>query len=258
MSVFEVCVLGSGSKGNCIYGKAGEIEFLVDGGLSGSEIERRLSKIEADPSNIRYIFVTHEHSDHVDGLRGFTRKYKPVVYMNPSLYLSIGSMLSKGIQVEFFDGDFSISTLFIQPFDVSHDAVNPVGFCFTYEGKKVSIATDLGCASSLVKERIKDSHVLILESNHDERMLMNGSYPWPLKQRIASRFGHLSNKQAGEILSEVVHPKLQHIILAHLSEENNQPTLAKAAAQSYLAISGFTPTVWAADQYTVSERIALQ
>ena len=125
-----------------------------------------------------------------------------------------------------FDNPFKIDDIYVIPFPVSHDAVDPVAFSFQYGSKKISLLTDTGCATRLVKEHIRGSDALVLETNHDEEMLRNGAYPWPLKQRISGQLGHLSNRQAADTLCEVACDKLRHVFLAHLSAENNSPALA--------------------------------
>ncbi|MBX7150634.1 MBL fold metallo-hydrolase [bacterium] len=234
---FKICVLASGSKGNCVYLKAGETECLIDAGLSCREIEKRLNTIGTNAAKIRHIFMTHEHVDHIQGLPVFTKKYTVEVHMNQSMYLHAGSMVSNKTRVHLFDDTFTVEQMLIEPFSISHDAIDPVGYCFHYQGKKASVLTDFGYATQLVKEKIKQSHVLIIESNHDERMLMEGSYPWPLKQRIAGRLGHLSNRQAAALIQESIHPELKHVILAHLSEENNRPSVAIETLYQHLMAS---------------------
>ncbi|NUM82083.1 MBL fold metallo-hydrolase [bacterium] len=237
---FKICVLASGSKGNCVYLKAGETECLIDAGLSCREIEKRLKAIGANAGTIRHIFMTHEHVDHIQGLPVFTKKYSVHVHMNQSMYLHAGSMVSKKTYIHLFEDAFTVDQLLVEPFSILHDAIDPVGYCFHYQGKKASVLTDVGYATQLVKEKIKQSNVLILESNHDERLLMEGRYPWPLKQRIASRVGHLSNRQAAALIQETIHPELKHIILAHLSEENNRPSLAMETLYQHLTANAVT------------------
>ena len=225
-SSFSICVLGSGSKGNCTYLRAGSLHCLVDAGLRYDELERRLKCIEVSAHAIRHIFITHEHQDHIGGLRKFTKKHKVTVHVNAPTYLKIGSELSSDHSVNVFDNPFKIDDIYVIPFPVSHDAVDPVAFSFQYGSKKISLLTDTGCATRLVKEHIRGSDALVLETNHDEEMLRNGAYPWPLKQRISGQLGHLSNRQAADTLCEVACDKLRHVFLAHLSAENNSPALA--------------------------------
>ncbi len=257
-SHFQVCVLGSGSKGNCTYIKAGDVAILVDAGLPYGEIERRLSEISVSAASIQHLFVTHEHSDHVAGLRKFAKKHSVHIHMNAPTYLQIRGLLPRTFSVNLFDSTFEIDDITIHPFSISHDAADPVGFTFRYQNKKICVATDMGYVTKLVLEELKNSDVVILESNHDEAKLMNGRYPWPLKQRIASHVGHLSNRQAAEALCAVVHEGLQCIFLAHLSEENNSPAMALDCVGYYLSETvSVPPALLMTHQHRPSEVIHL-
>jgi len=200
---------------------------LVDVGLSGREIRRRLKTIGVHGENLDAIVVSHEHSDHTRGLRVLSNEFNLPVYINYDTLSSVHGKEIKGKIREFESGNpFAIGGLSFQPFSVPHDAVDPVGYTIKYRDLKIGIATDLGFATKLVIERLKDCDLLILESNHDEEMLKSGPYPWVLKQRVMSRQGHLSNNQAGTLIKEVYHEGLKHIILFHLSETNNRPEKA--------------------------------
>jgi len=224
---FAVCMLASGSKGNAIYISNGAASVLIDAGLSGVEIERRLESIAVRPADLDAIVVTHEHADHVRGVGVLSRRFGLPVYLSDKtrkVVNHIGSM--DEVNVFGCGSPFKIDSMIFHPFSVSHDAEDPVGFTVKQNETKIGIATDLGVATAMVKERLKGCSLLILEANHDPSMLVNGPYPWPLKQRIKGRSGHLSNEESKQLLLEVRHKKLQYVVLAHLSETNNTPQKA--------------------------------
>ncbi|MDA3787154.1 MAG: MBL fold metallo-hydrolase [Desulfobacula sp.] len=224
---FCICPLASGSKGNSLFVSCRNSSILIDAGLSGIEIERRLNVLNINPESLTAIIITHEHSDHVKGVGILSRRFKLPVYITQKTYEAARN-LGKIEDLCFFEcgTPFEIDQILVSPFSTSHDATDPAGLTLEYNGHKIGIATDLGIVTSLVKEHLKNSHILYLESNHDPDMLINGSYPWHLKQRIKGRTGHLSNMDAGILLSEIRTEGLKHVILAHLSEENNCPQKA--------------------------------
>ena len=191
-----VCVLASGSKGNATYISDGQTAILV----------------------------THEHSDHIQSVGVLSRQLKLPIYLNRKIEKK--AALGKSVhEIRTFQcgSTFQIHNLAVHPFATSHDAAEAVGFTIGQNGKRIGLATDLGTVTALVKENLKHCHLLILEANHDRDMLVNGPYPWPLKQRIQSRSGHLSNKQSKNLLRALEHRHLEHVIFAHLSETNNTP-----------------------------------
>ena len=222
-----VCTLASGSKGNATYISDGNTSILVDAGLSGIEIKRRLASQNLAPNDLDAIIVSHEHTDHVRGVGILSRRYKLPVYINHQTQKAALQLGSLHEVIPFECGTtFNIRNLTIHPFSISHDAQDPAGFTIGQNGTTIGIATDLGIATAMVKEHLKHCELLILEANHDPTMLETGPYPWPLKQRIKSRTGHLSNPASKNLLAELQHENLQHIILAHLSEINNTPQKA--------------------------------
>lgn len=223
-----VCILASGSKGNAIFISSGDTSLLIDAGLSGIEIERRLRSRGLDPENLNAILVSHEHSDHIQGVGVLSRRYKLPVYINSKTQKSAVSQLGNLHEFKKFECGslFTINDLSIHPFSISHDAIDPCGFTINQNGTKIGIVTDLGIATSMVKEHLQGCTLLVLEANHDEQMLINGPYPWPIKQRIKSRTGHLSNEASKTLLNELQHDGLKHVMLAHLSETNNTPQKA--------------------------------
>jgi len=225
---FCICPLASGSKGNSLFVSCLKNSILIDAGLSGIEIQRRLNVLNINPESLTAIIITHEHSDHVKGAGILSRRFNLPVYITQKTYEAAAQGLGKIEDICFFEcgTPFKIDQILVSPFSISHDATDPSGLTMEYNGYKIGIATDLGIVTSLVKEHLKNSHILYLESNHDLDMLINGSYPWYLKQRIKGRTGHLSNVDAKNLLSELRTDALKHVILAHLSEENNSPQKA--------------------------------
>ncbi len=222
-----VCTLASGSKGNATYISDGQTSILVDAGLSGVELERRLAARGLAPQNLDAIIVSHEHADHIKGVGILSRRYHLPVYINQKT-VQASPQLGRLHELRLFEcgRTFNIRRLSVHPFSISHDAEDPAGFTIGQNGITIGIATDLGVATTMVKEHLKRCALLILEANHDPQMLETGPYPWPLKQRIKSRVGHLSNQESKTLLEQLQHEQLQHVILAHLSENNNTPEKA--------------------------------
>ena len=222
-----ICVLASGSKGNSTYISNGHTGILFDAGLSGIEIERRLKSRGLSTDSLQAIVVSHEHADHVSGVGVLSRRYGLPVYINRKT-AGAAANIGKVHQTVYFEcgEEFNIGSLRIHPFSLSHDAADTAGFTVSRNGIKIGLATDLGIATAMVAEHLKYCRALILEANHDPKMLIDGPYPWPLKQRIQGRRGHLSNSDTKSLLSKIIHPNLEHVILAHLSETNNTPDRA--------------------------------
>ena len=235
----RVCLLASGSKGNSVFIETEESRILIDAGLSAREIEKRLAAVAVEAADIDAIFITHEHTDHVRGVIPFSNRFKTPVFVHhqtrevvpDAKRLKVYSEFDSGSPVEFKD-------MVITPFPVAHDAMAPVGFSIETMRGKIGVATDLGIATRLVAEQLKNSRILVLESNHDEEMLRDGPYPWELKQRIRSRHGHLSNNASAELLTTLLWENLEAVFLAHLSEQNNHPGLAEEAARQVLKKNG--------------------
>lgn len=226
-------VLSSGSKANCTYIEADGVHILIDCGLSGLQTERRLRSLGVDPARLDAILLTHEHSDHLYGVHTMSRKYRLPVYVNESTAAFLKPVFAREL---FITGRlFSLGKAVIAPFRITHDAADPVGFTIFAEGFKFTHATDLGKATPLVRDAATNCNALVLESNHDPRMLQECRYPWELKQRIASSHGHLSNGDAGALLAEVLHPELFQVVLAHLSENSNTPAVAYHTVSACIA-----------------------
>ncbi len=232
----SVCVLASGSKGNAIYVSDDHTAILVDAGLSGIEIAKRMHSAGLEMESLKAVVVSHEHSDHVRGVGVMARRYDLPVYITSSTAAAASTQLGRIDNLLHFQigRTFHIGDLAIHPFATSHDADDSSGFTIAQNGRKIGIATDLGIATGMVKEHLKACSLLVIEANHDPTMLTEGPYPWPLKQRIKSRQGHLSNQDSRDLLSEIKHDGLCHVILAHLSETNNTPEKALLAVQQAL------------------------
>ena len=224
----EVCVLASGSKGNALYISDGVTGVLIDAGLSAVAIERRLRSRGLDPGSVDAIVVSHEHGDHIQGVGPLSRRYDLPVYMNEPTLAAAGRQVGNLPQARTFRRgvSFSIGDLCLHPFSVSHDASEAVGFTIQSNTVKMGIATDLGVATELVRHHLRGCRLIVLEANHDRKMLEEGPYPWHVKQRIQSRMGHLSNEACRDLLGDVCHSGLDHVILGHLSETNNDPEKA--------------------------------
>ncbi|MCP3951127.1 MAG: MBL fold metallo-hydrolase [Desulfobacterales bacterium] len=228
-TAISVCLLASGSRGNAIYVSDGRTRILIDAGLSGVEIERRMQSRGLDPNRLDGIAVSHEHTDHIQAVGVLARRFKLPIYISPETYTAASGQLGRIDAAHNFSCGvpFQIGTLELHPFSISHDASDPAGFTVTSNGTRIGIATDLGVATTMVKTHLKECTALIIEANHDRTMLEEGPYPWPLKQRIQGRSGHLSNDDTTRLLKEVLHKHLTHVILAHLSEQNNTPQKAR-------------------------------
>lgn len=224
------CNLGSGSKGNCTYLRHQQGAILIDQGFSLKTVEERFACCGLNPRDVAAIIVSHEHGDHIKGIGIFARRYHVPVYLTEATYAALPPDLLKKVSVRFFESGktFAIEDCEITPFHIPHDAADPVGFVVTAGNKRAAIVTDLGSVSQAVLMHIKDLDLLLLEANHDLRMLLNGPYPLDLKHRIRSRVGHLSNEQSLELFQQLnTNGRLKHLILGHLSEINNQPQIVE-------------------------------
>jgi phosphoribosyl 1,2-cyclic phosphodiesterase len=232
----RLSVLGSSSKGNATYLEAGDTAILIDAGMSGIELQRRLTAIGVELSSIDAIFITHEHNDHIHGAGVLSRRLKIPVYANPATFSAANSTLNKLAAYQEFNtgASFHFRDIAIHPFSISHDAADPVGFRISDGTVSFGYCTDTGKVSRLMRQRLTSCQALVIESNHDVEMLKNGSYPPYLKQRIRSNQGHLDNEEAAAFIKDLLHDSLAHIVLAHLSEENNDPEIAYQVMQAAL------------------------
>jgi phosphoribosyl 1,2-cyclic phosphodiesterase len=232
----KICVLASGSSGNSVLVWTNRAKILIDAGLSARRLRQRLDGIGVAADDIEALFITHEHTDHIRGARTLAKSLGIPVFFTKATCAACDSTFEHLPSREFFvSGDIiCFKDLQLVSYSVPHDAADPVNFLLCHKNRKVGMAMDLGYASRLVKERLKHCDALILESNHDREMLMNGRYPWQLKQRILSRRGHLSNDQCASVLYEVIHQELRAVFLAHLSQENNHPQLVNSLFKQVL------------------------
>lgn len=218
--------------------------MLVDAGLPGRQVEVRLRDAGLKPEAVAALVVTHEHRDHLSGVGVWARRYRVPVYMTAACLEAAPRVLGadglKGVEVREFElgRAFPVADLEFLPVSTSHDTVDSVGFRISDGDRALGFATDLGFVSHLVRHSLRGAHLLYLESNHDEDLLMKGPYPWHLKQRIRSRHGHLSNEDAAQTLDELLHPGLRTVVLGHLSEINNEARFAYGTARRVLAEGG--------------------
>ena len=228
----NLCSIASGSSGNCIYTGTEKAGILVDAGISAKRIEQGLASIDRNLKDIKGIFVSHEHSDHIKGLGVLARKYQIPIYGTRGTIEAVKRMSSLGkidddlYHIIHADEDVCIEDLVVKPFRISHDAAEPVAYRMECGEKSAAIATDLGFYNQDIVDKLQKLDVLLLEANHDIHMLQVGGYPYPLKQRILGNRGHLSNESAGKLLCHLLHDDLKAVFLGHLSKENNYDELA--------------------------------
>ncbi len=238
--MLHLTVLASGSSGNCSLVETPTTRVLIDAGLSTLKITQHLAAIGVTPEQIDGILLTHEHSDHTAAIDVWTRRYKTPVYANR---LTAEALQEKAKEVEwrlFATGtEFELGTLKVRSFAIPHDAAEPVGFVLGHGEHCVGFLTDLGVATHLVLERVSPVHTLVIEANHDEKLLHDDTRrPWATKQRILSKHGHLSNAAAAEVLAKIAGGNLRRAVLGHLSEDCNSPELALRTVRERLALDG--------------------
>lgn len=228
----RMCSIASGSSGNCIYVGSDDTHLLVDTGISKKRIEEGLRELEIKGEELDGILITHEHSDHIQGLGVFSRKYEIPIYATPGTiegirnYSGLGRLPEGLLHPAHTDEPFVLGDITVNPFRISHDANEPSGYRLECGEKSVAIATDLGKYDEYTVSHLKDLDAVLLEANHDIHMLEVGAYPYYLKQRILGEKGHLSNELSGQLLCDILHDNLKHIVLGHLSKENNYARLA--------------------------------
>jgi phosphoribosyl 1,2-cyclic phosphodiesterase len=247
--------LGSGSKGNGTLIDNGSTCVVIDLGFTIKETVRRLSRLGLTPQDVDAILVTHEHADHIHGVAGFARKFDTPVYLTPGTYhhkkmgeLPVLNMIN-------CHKSFEVGSLGITPVAVPHDAKEPCQYLVTSNELTVGVLTDLGHITPHVRETYSECDALLLECNHDVVMLQEGPYPYPLKQRVGGDYGHLNNIQAAELLDSLNLERLRHLVISHISEKNNLPSLAQDAVQPLL--SGWSGSLVVASQQEGFDWISL-
>ena len=228
----RLCSIASGSSGNCIYAGNDNTHLLIDTGISKKRIEEGLHTLGIKGDELNGILITHEHSDHIQGLGVFSRKYGIPIYATRGTiqgikdYKSLGRMPDGLLHEIETDSCFLLGDIEVKPFAISHDANQPSGYRLEYSGKSAAVATDLGVYDEYTVEHLKGLDAVLLEANHDIHMLEVGPYPYPLKRRVMGDKGHLSNELSGRLLCDILHDNLQYVMLGHLSKENNYAELA--------------------------------
>lgn len=228
--------LGSGSKGNALLVEVASTRVLLDCGFGLRESIARLAKLGIQPEQLSGIVVTHEHGDHISGVAKLARNFNLDVWLTHGTLHKQPKAFARLSRLHTIDAHsvFAIGDMQVQPFPVPHDAAEPVQYVFGDGAKKLGVLTDVGCSTPHIEAMLSGADALVLECNHDSEMLAQGAYPYSLKQRVGGREGHLNNRQSAEILAKLDVSRLQHLIAAHLSEENNTAELAAAALSGVL------------------------
>lgn len=249
----KICSFASGSRGNCIYVSSETTSVIVDAGISVRRISQDLAAVDASaPAGV---IVTHAHADHIGNLQSIAKKFSPVIYAHYLTAPALASILPGYLKIKEFDGDFFVGDITVSPFRVSHD-VPCVGMSFLCDGSKISIMTDVGRVTDANLRHVDGSDVVLIESNHDENMLLgNPHYSAALKRRILSDRGHLSNKMCAEAAARFARTGAKRIILGHLSKENNTPELAYNTTKDELDREGLSVALSLALQDSMSDLI---
>ena len=262
--MLNFCSLYSGSSGNSLFVETQNTKLLVDAGVSCKKIENALQDIKVDPSSIDGILITHEHTDHVQGLGTLSRKFDLPVFVNQETLDAMpkqkDKIPDKNIKTFKISDKFEIGDLLIDPFSIPHDAANPCGFNIYKDDKKISIATDIGHMTNNILKSLEGSLFLMLEANYDPEVLRCSSYPFSLKSRIAGPTGHLPNEMAGKTISYLLKSGLKNAILGHLSKESNFPELAYQTVLDELIRNDYNEnslSLGVASRYTHSKLIEL-
>lgn len=264
-----MCSIASGSSGNCIYAGSDTTHILIDTGISGKRAEAGLKQLELSMRDIDGIFITHEHSDHIQGLGVLSRKYEVPIYCTDKTRdailadSSVGTIDPALFQTIRPDENVVLKDLNIHPIHISHDAADPVAYRIAHGRQKCAVMTDLGVYNDYIVENLKGVDAVLLEANHDIRMLQVGPYPYMLKKRILGDRGHLSNEASGQLLCRILHDNIQAIVLGHLSKMNNLPELAyetvrMEVAMSDVPYSGNEFPLYVAKRTEVSEVITIR
>ena len=255
-------MLGSGSAGNSALVCTDYCRILIDGGLSARQIVVRLEQCGIRPEQLDGVLLTHEHGDHVCGLEVLCRKLSVPIYCNAQTAEAIrcfGLATHKNWRIFRTGAEFPICDITVQTFTVPHDAVDPVGYAFHAANRGLGFITDLGYATKMLIERLREVHTLVIETNHDEKLLQSDpARPWPVKQRIMSRHGHLSNSAAASVIEQLLPGKMERVVLGHLSRDCNSPELAAGAVQALIERTGRNDLeIYCAGQSVMSPRFRI-
>jgi phosphoribosyl 1,2-cyclic phosphodiesterase len=254
----QICTLASGSSGNAALVRSGDTAILVDAGLSALAIADAMIRRGVEPHTVSAICVTHEHGDHIRGAGAFARRFKVPLYASPGTLRAAAAHLGRMEVHAIEPGEFRIGDVRVTMVPITHDTAEPVCYRFDADGASVAVATDMGRIDDEVLHSLDGVHAMVWESNHDPDMLWNGPYPHYLKARISGGKGHLPNEQSAAALREFARGGLQQVLLAHLSEPNNTPLLALAAAQSALGDLERPPALHIAPRFTPSDWLVVQ
>jgi phosphoribosyl 1,2-cyclic phosphodiesterase len=254
---YGFCPLASGSKGNCIFLKTPQLKLLIDAGLSAKSTREKLAEIGVDINELDAILITHEHTDHIQGLKVLALKMGIPVFANNETAKGIVEQFHECPKFKIFSTgeSFELGDLEIHPFSIQHDTADPVGFTIKFDGLKLGFCTDLGFVSSLVQHQLQDCDYLYVEANHQISMVHASARPMIYKQRVLSRSGHLSNEACGKLLSHVAHSGLKHVHLAHLSSECNTPDTALSVVRGILQEHGIHLDLCVAPQHMISKAV---
>jgi phosphoribosyl 1,2-cyclic phosphodiesterase len=254
----RVCVLGSGSSGNCTFIEHGSTRLLIDAGLRFKSIVERLSNIGVDPTTLDGILISHEHSDHIEAAEILSRNFNIPVFISPrALDYAPAELHNVRHYPIAADVPFQLGAVTVTPFSTPHDSVDPLAFALRAGSTRICVVTDIGFVSENVRDRILKADALIIESNHDLEMLKTGPYPWSLKQRVMSNFGHLSNEALAYFLAEYFDGSDRKVMLIHLSRQNNHPQIAYVSALRALEKKSKNTEVHLSLQEEVSEILEL-
>ncbi len=257
-TIFQFSVLASGSKGNAVYIESKQARILIDIGLGPHVLKKRLAHIYREPQDVTALFLTHEHTDHISGAGALTKKHETPIYGTRGTREAMRRHVPPHVDWRTIGSadETVVGDLTVESFRTPHDAAESVAYVVRCGSQKLGHITDLGRITPLIVDKLQDCDVLLVESNHDERMLENGHYPWPLKQRIQSDVGHLSNEACADLLAQVKHDALKTVVLMHLSESNNHPEIAMDSARR--ALGDHPATLFPARQSTPTVLIPVE
>jgi len=254
--MFYVCSLTSGSSGNSILFSSEKTKILIDSGLSGKKIEEKLNSLGETANYIDGIIITHEHGDHINSAGILGRRYDIPIYIRKKTYEKVKEKF-KNTDINIIEKKFEIGDFKIEPYPISHDAIDPIGFIITFKKYRVGILTDTGYITGLIKNKLSDLNGIFLESNYDERLLFESDRPLSLKQRIKSRLGHLSNENAVKLIDDIDKINLKFIVLCHISEKHNEYDLVYKTMKKYIDENKLRVDLYIGKQNIVGEKIYL-